>query len=136
MVDGLHGLYVEDAVDTYMILRSALKAKRCTLSHAADRSQFLSEIPKPLDFVIFDGQIPGWNLCDYLCDIRTYCKPPFFVYSGSSPAKLEPFYHIGAQGVFHKAQGFEAICACICKYFCVELKSLGESSDPGHSSGM
>lgn len=136
MVDRLRGLHVEDAIDTYLVLRAVLRPRHCTLRSAIDRTQFLSEISRPLDFVIFDGQIPGWGLSDYLCDIHTHCKAPFFIYSGNSPADLEPFYRIGAEGVFEKRHGFEKLCDRICTHFSIALKPPGKRSDLGHSSGM
>ena len=136
MVDRLRGLHVEDAIDTYLVLRAVLRPRHCTLRSAVNRTQFLSEISRPLDFVIFDGQIPGWDTADYLRDIRAYCKVPFFVYSGSGPTELEPFYHIGAEGVHRKADGFESLRDCICTHFGIGLKPPGKRSDLGHSSGM
>lgn len=131
MDDRLVGLHVDDSTDIFYVVRMALKARGCSLSSAINRTQFLLEVSKPFDFIIFDGCIPGWDLPDYLSDIHTFCKVPFFIYSGNSPEQLEPFRHIGAEGVFEKRLGFETLCDCICKHFDAEVKPPNKTADPG-----
>jgi len=132
----LAGLHVDDSIDVYYVLRAVMATHGCALKLAVDRAQFLSEVSKPLDFIIFDGCIPGWELSEYLSDIHTFCKVPFFIYSGNSPADLEPFYRIGAGGVFEKKHGFEKLCASICTHVSIALKPPEKRSDLGHPSGV
>lgn len=135
MTDKLVGLHVEDSVDIYYVLRAVMELQGCDLRLATNRTQFLSEMSKPFDFIIFDGYISGWDLPDYLEDIRTLCKVPFFIYSGSSQAQLKPFYQLGAEGVFEKRHGFKTLCACVYSRFGVVIKSSSEMTDPGRANG-
>ncbi|MCJ7521603.1 MAG: hypothetical protein MUP21_05255 [Dehalococcoidia bacterium] len=135
MSSRISGLHVDDSIDIYHVLRAVMKRHGCDLSSAINRAQFLSEVSKPFDFIIFDGCIPGWELPEYLSDIHTFCKVSFFIYSGNSPDELEPFYQLGAEGVFEKRHGFESLCNCIYERFSATIKSPRKTADPGRARG-
>lgn len=113
----LRGLHVEDCYLTYRLVQGVFKAQ-AHVQHADSREKFLSVAPRvQYDFMIVDGDIPGWPLEPYVADLKAIADIPMFVFSGSPCRRLGLLSEINPVGVLRKEDGPQVLLEAVLSYF-------------------
>lgn len=114
----LRGLYVEDDELTFKLTQRVFKTSGTMLQMAAGRTSYLDLIKRPaLDFVILDGEIPGWPLADYAKDVAETTTLPLFIYSASPAKNLGPLIALEPKAVLRKTAGPQVLSDAVHSYF-------------------
>lgn len=113
----LRGLHVEDCYLTYRLVQGVFRTQ-AHVQLAESREKFLSVTPRvQYDFMIVDGDIPGWPLQQYVADLKGVEAVPIFVFSGNSYRRLGLLGEIKPQGVLRKEDGPQVLLETVLSYF-------------------
>jgi hypothetical protein len=88
------------------------------VQHAEGREPFLRLISAThLDFLILDGEIPGWPIEQYVEDLAQVHGTPLFIFSSNSPRKLGPLLDLRPKAVLRKQDGPQVLFEAVMSFF-------------------
>lgn len=113
----LRGLHVEDCYLTYRIVQKVF-SQAGHIVQADSRVSFLDQIGKIAnDFIIADGDLPGWPIEIYAADLRKHTHLPIFIYSSSDFDRLLALVSLGPVAIIRKSDGPMVLIEAIRSYF-------------------
>jgi hypothetical protein len=88
------------------------------VQHAEGRESFSRLIAAThLDFLILDGEIPGWPIEQYVEDLAQVHGTPLFIFSSNSPRKLGPLLDLSPKAVLRKQDGPQVLFEAVMSFF-------------------